>query len=98
MVNARNLFKRLDAFDDLLIEIPCIQLLAFTTKNEPPISKFQIDKIKLHFEENGSESQIGFDCEVRKTLFLYLLFSTNLIFNIINNLSCLINFWISLQL
>ena len=72
-VNARNLFKRVDAFDDLLIEMPCTQLLAFMTKDEPPISKFQVDKISLHFEKTGSNHNLDLIVNLPFSLVDYII-------------------------
>jgi len=63
VVNARNLFKQIDVFDDILIEFPSLQILAQTERNEPPISNFQLKKILSYFEKNGFEKQLGFDCK-----------------------------------
>lgn len=64
-VNARVLCKRLDAFDKILDEIPQLQLLAWTATGEPPISKYQIEKIRRHFSKTG-KSEVGFDCLIAK--------------------------------
>lgn len=62
-VNARNLYKRLDVFDDFLKDNSSIQVLAWTATGEPPISNYQVDKIHTHFKELGIEKQLGFDCQ-----------------------------------
>ena len=68
-VNARNLYKCIDVFDDFLKEYSSIQILAWTATGEPPISNYPVDKIHTHFKELGMEEQIGFDCQVCLNMF-----------------------------
>lgn len=70
-VNARNLYKRLDVFDDILEDNSSIEVLAWTGTGEPPISNYQVDKIHTHFKELRIEKQLGFDCQVCLNILSY---------------------------
>lgn len=73
-LNARILCKRLDAFDKILHDLPQLQVLAWTGTGEPPISKYQIEKIRRHFVRIGKGDIIGFDCSVARSFFAGLLY------------------------
>lgn len=73
-VNARVLCKRLFAFDNILNDIPQLQLLVWTATGEPPISNSQIEKIRRHYSEIAIGANVGFDCVIAKNCFAGFFF------------------------
>lgn len=63
-VNARVLVKRLEAFDEILEELPFCQLLIWTATGEPKLSITKFRTIKEHYEGTGCSHRVGFDCKV----------------------------------
>ena len=61
-LNARQLYKSLNCFDEFLRKYPDSTILAWTGSGEPPISKHQIHKISKYYELKNTKDRVDFDC------------------------------------
>ena len=63
-LNARQLAKSLFSVDNIMLQFPHLQILAWTGKGEPPIPEASIEQIRHHFESLQMTHRIGYDCQV----------------------------------
>ena len=61
-LNARLLHRSLSTFDSFLSKYSTSSILAWTGSGEPPILRSEVERIALHFTQQGMQHSIEFDC------------------------------------
>ena len=64
-LNGRQLYQSMESWTNFLTQHNNIQILVWTGKGEPPISRRKIQALQEFFASHGFQDRIGFDCQVR---------------------------------
>ena len=63
-LNGRQRYLNMELWTSFLTYYTNLQILIWTGKGEPPISRRKIQALQEFFASHGLQDRIGFDCEV----------------------------------